>query len=162
MTTTSQGYLSDHIQGGIEPFPGAVVVARITSPKMAVKQNRPELAEGKLRPCVLKGEIEHGPKAGQWVTWGLTTLTHFREGQPRLAASGIEKVGLGDGYCWGGAPVVIMPDQIVGVVWAAPPELVLSCAMADKTMGEAGSRLAAERISRDIEEAGWYWPKWAS
>lgn len=54
-------------------------------------------ARGKRRPAVLLYRCD-----GHWMTMGLTSNPHFRDGTPRVAIPSPEHVGLkGSGYLWG-------------------------------------------------------------
>lgn len=136
--------VSAHVVADLEPFPGAVAIA-------SVRRHGPE---GKLRPVVLVEELRAGDA---WVVWCLTTRPAFRDGKPRAAAVGAEQIGLVPGFVWG-ASSVASACEIEGVVWAAPLELLLACALADRGDPGVQARLAG-RLHEAHLDAGWYWPK---
>lgn len=165
-----QGRLLDHLIDA-EPFVGAVVVARVLAPKLAREYDDPELLNGKPRPAIVKAILP--PAKGfdrrtrqfyehptRYEIWGLTTLRFFANGNKRTPCPGYENVGLLQScYCWGGRTVTLPSSDVDGVIWAAPPTMVLACALAEVDVDPALARETATRISLQVMEGGWQWPK---
>jgi len=155
--TDTEPRLSANIVPGLKPFPGALVIASIKAPKYSERPGDAYMT-GKVRPAVLRGNTPDGEK---WITWGVTTLSERkRDGDERVVADGIELCGLEPiNFVWGGPPVLIFDHQILGVVWAAPKDLIYACAAADQCLGEHLAAGVAKDLHQRLVDKGWYWPK---
>ncbi len=147
-----QGLLTDHCID-IAPFPGALAVVSIR-PMHQVKTD-PTLEVEKPRPAVLS----RLKPDGQWIVWGLTGKATFEDGSPRKRAPGLELCGLAPGYVWGGHAAVVPEEDVIGVVWAAPYELLLACATSEHGLHRSMAVAIAYGLHRENEEHNWLWPK---
>lgn len=143
-----RGSFTEHLLSDTAPFDGAVALAPIHGPEG-------QYGSSKIRPVVLCRQ-----DGDRWMTWGLTSLDRYKDGKRRIRARRLTDVGLGPGYVWGKTLIRVPADDIVGVVWAAPVELLESCV-------ETGTRIKGwsdpagwvREVHEDHSAAGWWWPK---
>jgi len=147
-----QGSLRSHCID-YAPFPGALAIVYVRA--MREMADRPELASDKPRPAVLS----RCKPNGWWLAWGLTTNSTFQDGTPRQRAPGMEQCGLQPGYVWGGHVVQLPPEDVVGVVWAAPHELLLAVALHERGITRGQAIIIAGSLSAQNVNNNWTWPK---
>ncbi len=150
--TGVQGALLSHCID-YAPFPGALAVACVRRINEAKERVEPD--SDKPRPVVLSRVRPNG----WWMAWGLTGNSHFRDGTRRAEAPCLDQVGLAPGYIWGGHVVQLPPEDVLGVVWAAPHELILACALHEKGLTRAMAHAIARSLHDANVENNWVWPK---
>ncbi len=93
---------------------GTIAIAQMCHPALGRLDHKP-------RPVVLiapRGE-------SQWMVMGLTTNSHFANGEPRPLVTSWEKLGLQKpGYLWGNRLVAISTMDIHRVIGMADAELM--------------------------------------
>jgi hypothetical protein len=150
--TDRQGSLRSHCID-FAPFPGALAIVYVRAVNEA--KTNPALVSDKPRPAVLSREKPNG----WWLCWGLTGNSTFQDGVHRQRAPGLELCGLQPGYIWGGHAVQLPPEDIVGVVWAAPRELILACASNERGLSQSLAVAIARDLHEQHLESNWTWPK---
>lgn len=142
-------HLHDVIDDSIPLFEGAVAVGRL---RWLARHREP-----KLRPVVLHRQRSHILGTPGWDVFALTTDHLTPDGTPRRHATGLALVGLSS-LSWVVERAVWCPaTAIVGVVWAAPGELLMACS---EGVGEADGWAEATHLAH--LDADWYWPKGAA
>lgn len=145
-TLFDPGYFESLITRDVDPFPGAVVIARVSMANAGEEF-------GKRRPVVLIRD--DGP---WWDASCLTTRSLYGKGEPRTPAAGGELVGLTGNFVWGGLHRVHEAD-VSGVVWAAPREMLDACLSVARMFGPEYSGRYVDMLHGEHVAAGWYWPK---
>ena len=101
-------------RGQAEQIPGEVVMAKVRNPV------EDPGSTGKWRPFVLVRR-----QGGTWAGIGLTTKSHYHDGNPRRAVPQPRWVGLrGPGYLWGENLVKVSAIDIGEHIGWVHPELV--------------------------------------
>lgn len=141
--------LFDHIDDTLQPFPGALCIANV------LIKNLDQEASDKPRPVVLSRQRPDGG----WLAWGLTNLDRYRDGTHRVPATGMDQCGMPVGYVFGGHAVQLPPEDIYGVVWAAPRVLLEVCCEQEKGMPRGRGKLVAYQLHEQHVADHWVWPK---
>lgn len=129
------------------PFPGAVAVVRV--------QMHATYEFGKRRPAVLLSVDEYGE---WWTVSCLTTSRLYSGGEPRTPAAGGHLVGLPENYVWGGSHRAHRND-IDGIIWAAPAELLEACVVENSIVHAAAARCLVDSLVAANDAACWTWPR---
>lgn len=141
--------LASHVLPDQPLFVGAVAIAHVRNVVESAK------AGDKPRPVVL---CRRTLESDSWKVWGLTSNRTFTTGRRRTPSPWLAQYNIlpGASYLWGANLAWVPTFDILGVVWAAPVELLEACA-ALGTEG-VGPSWAGEAHEQHVE-MGWSWPK---